>query len=213
MLEAAASLTTAAGRFRAIAKWAWRNVMVLRLRIGPDTNASQWRIGHRSLSLLCSTALHCGLVMAVALPPPELATENRQIVYRATVMPLLKEHKVIYYDFRKELPEVSAANAPSRITSPGGSASRSGQRILAEPQQKAGKQFVWLPAPKVTLREELKAPNLIALQKPRSAVTPILPQLLEAQALEPSLPRIGFAAHGTELRSMQCLCQRTVVRA
>ena len=93
------------------------DLMVLRLRIGSkDDPAGKWRSGHRLLSLLYSVSLHGGL-LAFAFLGPEWSAPD-PTVYRSTIVALEKEHKVIYYDFRKELPEVSAANPSSKITTP-----------------------------------------------------------------------------------------------
>ena len=161
--------------------------MVVRVRIGsPDMIAGQWRTGHKSLSLLYSMLLHGGLV-ALAFLPSDLVRDDSRSVYRETIMPLEKEHKVIYYDFRKELPEVSAANASAKTTTPTPNELQSKQRIVTAPQEKNGKQFVWLPAPKVKLQEELKAPNLIALAPPITVPAPEKPQPKAFQA--PELPK------------------------
>ncbi|MBZ5577347.1 MAG: hypothetical protein LAP40_12370 [Acidobacteriia bacterium] len=158
--------------------------MVLRLRIGSkDDPAGKWRSGHRLLSLLYSVSLHGGL-LAFAFLGPEWSAPD-PTVYRSTIVALEKEHKVIYYDFRKELPEVSAANPSSKITTPTPNELKSKQRIVTAPREKEGKQFVFLPEPKVTLQQDLKAPNLIALAPPVTVPVPDRPKPRAFQAPEP----------------------------
>lgn len=158
--------------------------MILRLRIGADDNRDpQWRVGHRALSWFYSAALHGGFA-AFAFLGPEVTSAPPPRTYRSTVVELEKDHKLIYYDFRKQLPEVSPANAPPKPSSPGPNPLKAAQRIVVAPQEVDGKQFVYLPEPKVKLRTELKAPNLIAVETPVKVPLPEKPKLKTFQPPE-----------------------------
>ncbi len=135
--------------------------MSLRMFIAARGEA-RWRTGHKPLALLYSLALHIGLVALAFLPGPVPAPA----VYRSVVVELEKDHKLIYYDFRKELPEVSPTNPSAKRTTPGPDALQSKQRIVAFPQEKPGRQLVYIPEPRIQLKEELTAPNLIAVEQP-----------------------------------------------
>jgi hypothetical protein len=128
-------------------------------------NAAEWRTGSRPLCWYYSLALHSGLIAIAFLGPVDDTREHATVPER-TIVELEKSHKLIYYDFRKRLPEVSADRATSSIPTPSPNSRKSRQRVVVAPRTKDGKQFVYLPKPKVKLRRDLKAPNLIAIAPP-----------------------------------------------
>src|SRR6516165_1240260 len=134
-------------------------------------NAAEWRTGSRPLCWYYSLALHLGLI-AIAFVGPADDTREHATVPERTIVELEKSHKLTYYDFRKRLPEVSANRATLSIPTPSPNSRKSRQRVVVAPRAKAGKQFVYLPKPKVKLRRDLKAPNLIAIAPPTRVRTP-----------------------------------------
>jgi len=128
-------------------------------------NAAEWRTGSRPLCWYYSLALHSGLIAIAFLGPADDTREHATVPER-TIVELEKSHKLTYYDFRKRLPEVSANRATSSIPTPSPNSRKSRQRVVVAPRAKDGKQFVYLPKPKVKLRRDLKAPNLIAIAPP-----------------------------------------------
>jgi hypothetical protein len=134
-------------------------------------NAAEWRTGSRPLCWYYSLALHSGLIAIAFLGPADDTREHATVPER-TIVELEKSHKLIYYDFRKRLPEVSANRATSSIPTPSPNSRKSRQRVVVAPRTKDGKQFVYLPNPKVKLRRDLKAPNLIAIAPPTRVRTP-----------------------------------------
>src|SRR5690242_21674727 len=135
--------------------------MLIRIRIGKDrAPEAPFRTGHKPLSLVYSLAFHVGLV-ALAFLPPSLGSEQGT-PYRQMVVQLEQDHKLIYYDFRKELPEVTPSNPAGKRTTPGPDALPSKQRIVTAPDEKPGKQLIYIPEPRVKLQSDLTAPNLIA---------------------------------------------------
>src|SRR6516162_1739287 len=135
------------------------------------SNAAEWRTGSRPLCWFYSLALHSGLI-AIAFVGPADETREHATVPERTIVELEKSHKLIYYDFRKRLPEVSANRATSSVPTPSPNSRKSRQRVVVAPRTKDGKQFVYLPNPKVKLRRDLKAPNLIAIAPPTRVRTP-----------------------------------------
>jgi hypothetical protein len=129
------------------------------------SNAAEWRTGSRPLCWFYSLALHSGLI-AIAFVGAADDTREHATVPEPTIVELEKSHKLIYYDFRKRLPEVSANRATSSIPTPSPNRRKSRQRVVVAPRTKDGNQFVYLPKPKVKLRRDLKAPNLIAIAPP-----------------------------------------------
>ena len=154
-------------------------------------NAAEWRTGSRPLCWYYSLALHSGLIAIAFLGPVDDTREHATVPER-TIVELEKSHKLIYYDFRKRLPEVSADRATSSIPTPSPNSRKSRQRVVVAPRTKDGKQFVYLPKPKVKLRRDLKAPNLIAIAPPTRVRIPPKPKPKTLQAPElarhPPLP-------------------------
>ena len=134
-------------------------------------NAAEWRTGSRPLCWYYSLALHSGLIAIAFLGPADDTREHATVPER-TIVELEKSHKLTYYDFRKRLPEVSANRPTSSIPTPSPNSRKSRQRVVVAPRTKDGKQFVYLPNPKVKLRRDLKAPNLIAIAPPTRVRTP-----------------------------------------
>ena len=134
-------------------------------------NAAEWRTGSRPLCGYYSLALHSGLIAIAFLGPADDTREHATVPER-TIVELEKSHKLTYYDFRKRLPEVSANRPTSSIPTPSPNSRKSRQRVVVAPRAKDGKQFVYLPNPKVKLRRDLKAPNLIAIAPPTRVRTP-----------------------------------------
>src|SRR5690348_11371101 len=136
--------------------------MVVRLRTGKD--ARTWRTGHKPTSLVLSVLVHASIIALGFLPSDNEAEQRKAL--NATILELTHEHPVLYYDFRQELPEVSATNATANTPKPSPDAVKAKQDIVAAPNAKPGKQFVYLPAPEIKIQPDLKAPNLIALATP-----------------------------------------------
>jgi len=134
-------------------------------------NAAEWRTGSRPLCWYYSLALHSGLIAIAFLGPADDTREHATVPER-TIVELEKSHNLTYYDFRKRLPEVSANRPTSSIPTPSPNSRKSRQRVVVAPRTKDGKQFVYLPNPKVKLRRDLKAPNLIAIAPPTRVRTP-----------------------------------------
>ena len=134
-------------------------------------NAAEWRTGSRPLCWYYSLALHSGLIAIAFLGPADDTREHATVPER-TIVELEKSHKLTYYDFRKRLPEVSANRPTSSVPTPSPNSRKSRQRVVVAPRSKDGKQFVYLPNPKVKLRRDLKAPNLIAIAPPTRVRTP-----------------------------------------
>jgi len=130
------------------------------------------------------------------LPRLFLASDNEaehRKALAATIVELTREHPVLYYDFRKELAEVSATNATAKDPKPSPDAVKAKQNIVAAPNEKNGKQFVYLPALKIKIEADLKAPNLIALTTPPAPPKPQLkafqaPELKKTPPAAPVLP-------------------------
>jgi hypothetical protein len=126
-------------------------------------NPVGYRSGNRWISSAYSLLLHAGVVLLLFLP---WSSGPDRPLYNSIVVPLETQHKIIYYSFHDRLPEVSPTNPDAAHTEPDRAALKAPQKIVTAPREKPGKQFVWIPAPKVKLQTEVRAPNVISFQPP-----------------------------------------------
>jgi hypothetical protein len=146
------------------------------------------RRGLRLLASLYSLILHGGLVGILFFLPPGtfFPSDPPSSVYQSVVVPLEKEHKVIWYRFEKQLPAISPSTPAS---TPGRTEQKASQRIVTDPSANPGKQLVWVPAPRLELENDLTAPNVVALQPPAMVLPPDKPQPKAFQAPAPQMPQ------------------------
>jgi hypothetical protein len=132
----------------------------LQLRVR-NQHPGEYRSGNRILSLAYSLALHAGVVTLLMAVPRGSADRP---LFNSVIVPLETQHKIVYYSLRKRLPEVSPANPTAAETKPDRTQQPSDQTIVTAPKAREGKQFVYIPAPKIEIQQEIRAPNVIAFQ-------------------------------------------------
>jgi len=72
-------------------------------------------------------------------------------------------HKIIWYDFRKQpVPDVEAAKRVGTFPKPRGRELSPDTIIATSPNAKSSKQFIWQPVPKLEIRHDVPAPNVVA---------------------------------------------------
>lgn len=156
----------------------------LHLRMGRSPSAP-YRSGNRVISVGYSLLVHAGVV-ALLFSVPRYSEPDRPL-YNSVIVPLETQHKITYYSFRKELPAVSPTNPDSAETKPDQSRLKSPQTIVTAPRAKPGKQFIFIPAPKVKLQSEVRAPNIIAFDPP-AVPLPAKPKLKSFEAPQTKSP-------------------------
>lgn len=112
----------------------------------------------RPASFAASFGLHALVVAILFLNPIRKPTEPT--LYEAVIQP--QAHKIIFYDFRKKLPEVAAARKIGRFLKPKGTELSNKTMIAASPKAKSALQFIWQPLPKIEIPRDVPLPNLIA---------------------------------------------------
>src|SRR5690348_5755318 len=125
----------------------------------------------RPRSFGLSLALHSAVVAWMFLGPPldsprrKPAPAQARNLYEQAIAPY--EKKIIWYNFRDKLPEVSPVKRrgdkrPPKV------AEKTGKQTVVANQKNArkAKQMVWVPAPEVKLERELESPNLMAFAAP-----------------------------------------------
>jgi hypothetical protein len=145
--------------------------MQLRFRVG-GPQSTQLSTRPRGLGFLYSLALH-GAIFALLLSPVA-QTPDANDVYTELVSTHEKEHKLIWYKFKEQLPAVSPTNPTTDSEANQKFPQKARQPIVTAPQADPGKQLVWVPTPQMQLKVDLSSPNLIALRP--SLPTPEKPQ-------------------------------------
>jgi len=112
----------------------------------------------RPASFLASIGLHCVSILLLGLIGTQ-STVLQKPVYENVIRP--HADKIVWYDFRKKVPDVEPQNKIGETPKPRG-LELSKQAIIANaPEPKSRQQFVWRPVPKVEIRQDLALPNLI----------------------------------------------------
>lgn len=122
----------------------------------------------RLASFAVSLATH-GLILAWLASGPE--REEPKSLYAQAIAP--HASKLVWYDFREKLPDVSPAAARRPAMPPRTDAKLATQEIVAgSAKAPRARQFVWQPAPKLELHTDLQSPNVLAIRAPRAAPPP-----------------------------------------
>ena len=138
-----------------------------------------------------SLLTHALLLAWVASGPPRDKPES---IYRQTIAP--HESKIVWYDFRKKLPDVSPAGEEPDSKPPRADVKLESQEIVAgSAKAPRARQFVWQPAPKVELKRDLKSPNLLALVAPHLEPPPKPKRFVPPPEVPRPAPRPPAASH------------------
>jgi TonB family protein len=133
------------------------------VRFGANKTAPLGRAGSRPLAFSFSLALHGTLLALVAFGPPPGATRERS-QYETLIKP--HEEKLVWYNFRQKLPEVSPLESPEERP-PGAEVKLPEQTIVSNPRDaQRGPQLIWRPAPQIKAQPALSSPNLLAFRLP-----------------------------------------------
>src|SRR5580704_12365021 len=110
----------------------------------------------RPQSFAVSLVLHSTVVLGLGLISPQSSVTNRPI-YDEVIRP--DEHKIVWYDYRKpDLPDVDAAQRIGTLPTPRGQELSREAIIATAPKAESIKQFIWLPIPKVEIKQDLSMP-------------------------------------------------------
>jgi hypothetical protein len=131
-------------------------------------------------SFVTSVFLHALLFTVIILspighpyPPPARS------LYELEIKPF--EHKIIWYNFREEVPNLPAMQKIGKAKDTQGNVV-SEQTIIASEKNSKLKQFIWQPKPE-TITEEVKAPNVVAVKSSPPPPPPAAPPIIEAPRL------------------------------
>ncbi len=115
----------------------------------------------RPLSFVFSVGFHCSVIAALILLPAYTNTAPKKPIYDELIRP--EEHKIVWYNFRKQpLPDVDAAKRIGTFPKPRGRELSRDAIIAMAPKATSSQQFIWQPVPKIEIRRDIPAPNVVA---------------------------------------------------
>jgi hypothetical protein len=135
--------------------------MSLKIRVlKSDRSPRGYRV--RPSSFVLSILFHAVVVGGLLLLPRTDSEEraHKRPIYEELIQPEAK--KIVWYTVPKKLPEVSAQERIGTFPKPRAAEKAEVAIIATAPKPKSVKQFIWQPVPKIEIRQDLPAPNLIA---------------------------------------------------
>jgi hypothetical protein len=191
--------------------------MALKVRIRSNWLAGElrprttvYRIRPRSFAV--SVILHSIAVLGLGLIRPQNSMSNRPI-YDEVIRP--EEHKIVWYDYGKPvLPDVDAAQRIGTFPKPRGQELSPDVIIATAPKATSNKQLIWLPVPKIEIKQDLPMPNLIAraatsvpAPPPPEPKKPPKPEVVAPPAPQPNLspPQPNADVNRAEERPVQAV--------
>jgi hypothetical protein len=127
---------------------------------GGDLRQNTMAYQFRPASFLASVSLHAAAVLSLGLIHPSLETQaSRRPIYDELIKP--EERKIVWYNYRKELPDVQATQRVGTFPKPRGRELSRDAIIATAPKAKSAAQIIWRPVPKIEIHQDLPAPNVI----------------------------------------------------
>jgi hypothetical protein len=178
------------------------------LSISPLTiYSTPFRAPLRPRSLLASLGVHGIIVFllgAVSSHAPSPIVEPERFKP--------EDHKIVYYDFRKKIPEVRPDRRILEAPKPRAT-ELSKQTIVAKtPQPQSKRQVILLPAPKVHLEEDLVARNTIARLRTSLPALPAPPPVPPRDLPRPEVTqgiKVPEPVASTELKDLKMAPEKT----
>jgi hypothetical protein len=139
----------------------------IRVRTAGTPNRSALARGYRirPTSFILSIIFHVVVVTGLLVLPRVTSADRERASDKPIYEELIKPNqaKIVWYaPPKKQLPDVSAQQRIGTFPIPRAPKKAEIAIIATAPQPKSVKQFIWKPVPKIELRQDLPAPNLIA---------------------------------------------------
>ncbi|MBZ5612234.1 MAG: energy transducer TonB [Acidobacteriia bacterium] len=114
----------------------------------------------RPVSFVASISVHAAAILSLGLIPRyQDDPQSRRPVYDELIRP--EERKIVWYNYRKPLPDVTAARRVGTFPKPRGRELSKDAIIATAPHAKSANQIIWRPVPKLEIHQDLPAPNLV----------------------------------------------------
>ena len=123
------------------------------------------------LPFAVSVVFHSAALLFVLQPVLPIMPEKSKSEYQQVFAG--KEKQIIWYRFKKDLPDVSPALAKSDEKLPLKAEVKAKQAMVASPKNAPKRrQMVWAPAPELAHTQPVESPNLLAIKIPDPAPAP-----------------------------------------
>ncbi len=125
----------------------------------------------RPVSFMASISLHGAVILGLGLIPSyqDEPSASKRPIYDELIRP--SERRIVWYNYRQPLPDVTAAKRVGTFPKPRGLEPSKQAIIATSPHAKSSKQIIWRPVPKIEIKQDLPAPNVVL----RSATSIPLP--------------------------------------
>ena len=146
----------------------------------------------RWFPFLVSLLLHLGVTAAiVAFDARFQSAENEERQYRLTMLPKAQSSKdrVLWYDFRRALPEVAPQQPFGPANRPQGEVKLEPTIVAQSPKADSKRQMIWQPDRPTPMPQDIPAPNLVALPAPPAPVPKPQAKVFVPPPVEPEHPR------------------------
>ena len=125
----------------------------------------------RITSFIASMGVHCALIAALAM----ISTDaDKPIWALSTDLKQLQVRKVLIYDIRRKTTDVTPLKSFGSSAKPRGAEVSKQAVIATSPKPTSTKQFIWQPVPKIQIKRDMRAPDVIA-RMARSLPAPPMP--------------------------------------
>jgi Gram-negative bacterial TonB protein C-terminal len=140
--------------------------MSLKVRVrmsNTDKNPRPTAIGgyqFRPLSFFASVGVHVLVILALALLPAyHEEPASARPIYDELIRP--HERRIVYYAIKKTVPDVTAAQRVGTFSKPRGREFSRDAIVATAPKAQSNQQIIWRPVPKVEIKRDVAAPNMI----------------------------------------------------
>jgi TonB-like protein len=114
----------------------------------------------RPVSFFASVGVHTFVILALGMIPSyQDEPVSKRPIYDELIKP--NERRIVYYAYKRTLPDVTATERVGTFPKPRGREFSKDAIIATAPKAKSAQQIIWRPVPKIEIKRDLPAPNLI----------------------------------------------------
>jgi len=114
----------------------------------------------RPVSFFSSIGVHVLAILGLALIPAYHEEPlSKRPIYDELIKP--QERKIVYYAIKKNVPDVTASQRVGTFPRPRGREYSKDAIVATAPNAQSNQQIIWRPVPKIEIKRDVAAPNLI----------------------------------------------------
>jgi Gram-negative bacterial TonB protein C-terminal len=114
----------------------------------------------RPVSFFTSVGVHVLVILGLAvLPSYTDKPVSARPIYDELIKP--EERRIVYYAIKKKVPDVTATQRIGTFPRPRGREYSKAAIVATAPKAQSSQQIIWRPVPKVEIKRDVAAPNMI----------------------------------------------------